>query len=217
MTGRFNAVRLHRALALALCLFAVPHLMGHLAGLWGQAAFDAVQAALRPHYRNALVEPALFAVALGQLGLGLWLMVRRGRRGLRGRLLRWQTLNGGVFALFLAQHLSALALARWGFGLDTTFWWPASVASTWPFTLYFWPYYLLGVLAFVLHAGIGLALVLRRAGKARAGRAVIWAAALGGSGLALAILLGISGLLRPIDLPAAWQAYLALFLPAGGS
>lgn len=205
--------RLHRILAVGLVFFILPHLAGHLAGLWGQGAFDFVQGHLRPFYRNPLVEPVLLLAVALQLVLGLVLLQRQWRRGLRGNLLRWQFISGVVLALFLIEHLLAMAMARYWAGLDTTFWWPASVASQWPFVLYFWPYYLSGVLAFFTHAGIGLSIALRRKGRHRAATRVVRASVTVGLVWGGLILLGISGGLYPVDLPPEWQNYLAVFLP----
>lgn len=205
--------RLHRVLAIGLLAFILPHLAGHLAGLWGQETFDRVQAILRPFYRNALVEPVLLLAVALQLVLGIVLLRRQWRRGLRSNLLRWQVISGLVLALFLIQHLPAMAMARYWAGLDTTFWWPASVASTWPFTLYFWPYYLSGVLAFFIHAGIGLSFALRRKGRHRAAARVVRASVIVGLTWGGLILAGISGVLHPVALPPEWQAYLAVFRP----
>jgi hypothetical protein len=170
-----------------------------------------VQSMLRPFYRNALVEPVpLVAMAL-QTGLGLVVMRRQWRRGLRPGLIRWQVIAGLVLALFAVQHLPAMAAARWWAGLDTTYWWPASVASQWPFALYFWPYYKSGVLAFFVHAGIGLSIALRRRGRAKVAQSVVRASVVVGLVWGGLILLGISGVLHPVDLPQEWQNYLAMF------
>lgn len=208
-----TATSLHRGLSLLLVLFVPLHLVGHLAGLGGQAAFDRVQALLRPLYRNPVVEPVLIAALLAQAGLGLWLLAQRGRRGWRPGLMRWQSLSGLVVAVFVIQHIPAMLAARYLAGLDTTYWWPASVASSLPFAVYFWPYYLVGVVGFCLHLGIGLSLALRRRGRVQAARRAVAAGAVIGVVLGLAILAGISGLLHPAPLPPEWQAYLAALLP----
>lgn len=204
---------LHRGLAAGLSLFILPHLLGHLGGLAGPAGFDRSLALMRPLYRHPLVEAVLLFAVVAQALLGLWLIWRRGRRGWRPGLPRWQSLSGLIVALFILQHIPALVVARWGAGLETGFWWPASVAGTWPLSVYFWPYYLLGVMAFVLHLGLALALGLRRRGRPAAGRAVIWGAGLLAPMWAVAILAGISGVLHPYDLPAEWQAFAAALLP----
>lgn len=204
---------LHRRLSVVLLLFVPLHLVGHLAGLGGQEAFDRVQAALRPLYRNPVVEPLLIAALLAQAGLGLWLMWRRGRKGWRPGLMRWQSLSGLIVALFVLQHIPAMLAARHLAGLDTTYWWPASVASTLPFAVYFWPYYLAGVAGFCLHLGIGLSMQLRRRGNAKAARRAVALGGVTGGVLGLAILAGISGLLHAAPLPPEWQAYLAALVP----
>lgn len=208
-----TAQRLHRLLSVVVCLFIVPHLLGHLAGLAGQDSFDRLQALLRPVYRNTVVEPLLLAALGVQTALGLRLAWRRWRKGARGLLPRLQFWSGLTLAVFVSQHLVALAALRWGAGLDSTYWWPASVASQWPLALYFWPYYFFGVWAFACHAGIGGYLALHRAAMPEAAQRVLWGAVLGGGLLSALILLGLSGLIHPVDLPDEWRAYVASLLP----
>jgi len=177
--------RLHRLNAVALGLFLALHLTNHAALLAGQAAHAGVMAALRPLYRNPLVEPLLIALFAAQIVLGLTLAWRRGRP-----LNRWalaQLASGLYLAVFLLQHIPAVLLARPATDTDIAF--AAATVESLPKALYFAPYYLLAVTALATH----LAAALRFARwPAPPG---VWARTLPGIGAAfgLVILAGLWG------------------------
>jgi succinate dehydrogenase/fumarate reductase cytochrome b subunit len=139
--------RLHRLNAMALALFLALHLANHAALIAGQAAHGAVMQALRPLYRNALVEPALITLFATQIGLGLALAWRRGRPA--GGWALAQVASGAVLALFLVQHVPAVLLARPEIETGTAF--AAAVVRNWPEALYFIPYYIAAVTALATH------------------------------------------------------------------
>ena len=138
---------LHRLNAMALGLFLTLHLANHAVLIAGQAAHGAVMQALRPLYRNALVEPALIALFAAQIGLGLALAWRRGRP--QGGWAWAQVASGAVLALFLVQHVPAVLLARPGTDTGTAF--AAAVVQDWPGAAYFIPYYIAAVTALATH------------------------------------------------------------------
>lgn len=182
-----TARRLHRGLALVLGLFLVLHLGNHLAGLAGQDMHGRVQDALRQLYRAPVVEPLLLAAIAVQAGLGLWLLARRRRWTM-------QTASGGYLALFLLVHLGAVLAAR-AAGTETTLAFAAAglhAPAPWPAV--FAAYYGLAVLALFVHLSVPL------------GRRHV---ALGpvlrllGAGVALTLVLLLSGALVPLTIPPA--------------
>lgn len=140
------------------------------------------------------------------------LLIRKTRRGLRGRWAYTQVISGFIILLFLAQHLSALALARWIDGLDTNFYWPASVMSGAPFIWYFLPYYFLGIVGLFTHLGCGVRLALLRSGHRRHATTGFWG--LTGLRLAMAVIINLTlmGVFFEIELPAVWITYLQGFV-----
>lgn len=142
--------RVHLFLALCLGAFLVLHLGNHLLFLIGIDAHLAGMAALRSVYRLPIVEWALFAGFAVQMGVGLRLLIRRGRP--RGGWAWAQALSGGYLLFFLLQHLVAVVATRITFpDMGTTSWWAVSVVSQMPFNLYFAPYYLLAFVAIFTH------------------------------------------------------------------
>ncbi len=196
-----------------LLSFIALHMATHLSGLWGIDAYNSTQKLLRLIYRNPVAEPALLASAVFQIAVGLNLLIRNARRGLRGGWQKVQAISGGVFLLFFAQHLIAYVLARWIDGLNTNFYWPASVMSGPPFTWYFVPYYFLGVSSLFVHIACALRFYLLRSGRCRYASSAFWVVS--GSGVAMALLINamLLGLFYEIRLPDEWITYLRRYIP----
>jgi len=206
--------RAHRCNAMLLGLFIAAHLANHLAGLGGVDRYNALQQTLRTVYRHPLLEPVLLAAVTVQLVLGGALVFARYRAG--GARCFWSRLqvgSGVVLLLFMLQHLFSLAMARLYFGLDTDFYWPASVMSGPWFIYYFAPYYVLGVLSLFAHVAAGVCLALAGRGAARLGRKVGGALIVAGTAVALTIPPIIAGAFFPIELPEPWLAYLRFYTP----
>lgn len=202
----------HRWNSAFLGLFIAVHFATHLTGVAGIEAYNTVQSALRLVYRNPVVEPLLLLSVVLQIGIGLQLLIRKTRRGLRGRWAYVQVISGFIVLFFLTQHLSAMALARWVEGLDTNFYWPASVMSGAPFIWYFLPYYFLGVVALFVHLGCGIRLALFRSKLRPYATIGFWALSALGLAMAVTINLTLMGVFFEIDLPPAWLTYLQGFV-----
>ncbi len=206
--------RAHRLNAIVLFVFLVVHMLTHLTGVFGVDTYNRVQAAFRLVYRHPVVETLLLTSITLQLAIGAVLLVRRIRRdGLSGFWSWLQVVSGGVFFVFMAQHLYSLGMARLYFGLDTNFYWPASVMSGPWFIYYFAPYYVLGVLAVFAHIGAGLRFMLADRGEAVLGARVGVSFLVVGALVALAIPPIIAGAFFPIDLPQEWIDYLRFYMP----
>lgn len=197
--------RVHGWLAAILVVFLLLHFATHLSGVAGIETYNAVQAMTRRIYRAPLVEPLLIAAILAQMAIGarlLWVLWRRGPRG----SWQWaQLLSGAGVLFFLAQHLPAFFVARFGFGQDTTFYWPASVMRD-ALAVYFTPYYFVGVLSLFVHLGCAVRMILMRKGSRTAAWVAGWGLGLAGAVTGLAIVLMLLGAFYPVELPAEWAA-----------
>ena len=188
--------RLHRLLAIGLAAFIVLHLANHLLILGGAELHLTVMKALRPLYRNPIVEPILLVGFLVQISLGLRLVWIRGWP--KRFWPRLQSLSGLILSLFLAQHIGATLFTRWSLPeLDTNTYWAASVVSRAPLSVYFIPYYILGIAAL----GIHLSSRMRNRKWARVGACASLACA-------VLIVAGFAGVFDEIELPSAYHAYL---------
>ena len=159
----------HGCSAVVITLFAIAHLANHLAAFWGDGQTHvAVMAALRTVYRAGPVEAVLLAAVAFQTLSGLRLLRPHVERG--GSW--WdtaQTASGAYLAVFFLSHLTAALRARWLRGIDTNWQWlTADSMLTDPWSARLAPYYFLAVVAFGVHAGLGLRHVVRARGWAPA-------------------------------------------------
>jgi succinate dehydrogenase/fumarate reductase cytochrome b subunit len=183
----------HGISAAVIMLFALPHLLNHLAGVLGGDAHIAMMTALRRVYRHRLVEPVLLAAVVFQVGSGVWLLWRKLARA-RDWLDTLQTLSGAYLLMFLLSHVSAALRARLLRGVDPNWaWLSGGELLTDPWSVRLAPYYFLGVIALGLHAACGLCAALR--GHRVAIRSTVIVAALGGLAAAVSALIML-GLFR---------------------
>lgn len=206
--------KLHRYNAIILSGFILAHFANHLSGFWGIDTYNAVQSGLRQIYRVPPVEWALLLALSAQIGLGTMLLFDRLRsKGVSGFWGWLQVISGGVFLVFMIQHLYSLGMARLYFSLDTNFYWPASVMSGPWFIYYFAPYYFLGVFALFAHIGAGVRFAMIERGARPAGHRAGLAIIAIGFVVAIAIPPIISGAFFPITLPGEWIEYLRFYSP----
>jgi succinate dehydrogenase/fumarate reductase cytochrome b subunit len=204
----------HKLNAILLVVFIFFHLANHLSGMLGIVVYDNVQSTFRLVYRQPLIEFVLLASITLQLLVGAKLLIKSLRRRRPVGFWPWaQHLSGGVFFLFMVQHLFSFVMSRWYFDLDTTFYWPASVMSGPPFIYYFVPYYFLGVFAVIAHVGVAVRYALMRHKRVAIANKMGIGIMLLGAIVSAAILPVISGAYFAIDLPPLWIDYLRWYVP----
>ncbi len=205
---------LHRTTAALVLAFIAAHMITHVSGLWGITAYNSVQNTFRLVYQNPILEPILLASVAFQLASGLILLIRKMKRGLRGPWDRIQVFSGGIILFFTTQHMVSFVISRWIDGLDTNFYWPASVMSGAPFIWYFVLYYFAGVTAIFIHIGSASRLYFLRSQNKTAAIRSFWALTSLGIALAVAIELMLAGAFFDVTLPPEWIAYLQQFIPS---
>lgn len=101
-------------------------------------------------YRNAFAETILLLSVLVQVisGLKLFLKKRRIVNGLWEKLQLWSGLYLAVFFVF---HLAAVFVGRLVLELDTNIYFGVAGLNTFPFNLFFLPYYGLAIISFFGH------------------------------------------------------------------
>lgn len=188
----------HRTSALLLASFVLVHITNHVVGLAGQAEHIAFMHAVRPIYRNAVVEPILLALFLAQGATGATLVIR-GWRSRRGGVAWAQAFSGLYLAAFLLIHIVSVVMARSALQLDTDFRFAAAGfhVAGWPW--YFAPYYFLAALALFVH--VGCALYWKLGARARL---YAWLA-LGsmtmlGIGFGFGVVASLAGRLYPVEI-----------------
>ncbi len=195
----------HRLNGLILCLFIALHFANHLMGLGGLDLHLSVMDSLRQVYRVSFIEVGLFVLFAAQIILGLLLVIKRGRpKGIWA----WLQVSSGLYiAFFLLQHLGTIGFMRLTqSGIDTNFYFAASVVLTKPMGWYFTFYYAFGIFAVFAH----LAAALHFRARHSALPIVMLTA---GLIMGIAIPLMLSGFLYPVDLPAEFQELLEASYP----
>ena len=182
------ARRMHRISAVLLGTFGVLHLCNHPLVAAGADTHQVVMGVLRRLYRTPVAELLLYAAIGAQVASG-WTLFRLSRGACGER--RWRRYSGAFLSFFLVAHGLAAQYQRHVAGLDSNAYWAAAVL-VWPWALWFVPYYILGVTSFVVHLGAVFGV--------RAARSAAF-----GVGLAAVIILGLSGVFHPLDIPAAYQ------------
>lgn len=195
---------LHRTGALVLAPFLLLHMANHIVGLSGQAEHIAFMNAVRPYYRNPIIEPVLLVLFALQAAIGASMAIK-GWRTRRGVIAWAQAVSGLYLAIFLLIHTSSIVMGRVALRLDTDFRFPAAGfhVAGWPW--YFVPYYFLAVFALFTHVGCALYWNLsdRRPESAR----IVLATMTGlGAFLGTAFVASLAGLLHPVDIPQAYRA-----------
>ena len=206
-TGVKPRLRLfHRTGALLLASFVLVHIANHVVGLQGQSQHIAFMHAVRPFYRNSVVEPALLVLFAVQTATGATLAIR-GWRQRRGAVAWAQAISGLYLAIFLLIHIVSVVAGRIALGLDTDFRFAAAgfQVAGWPW--YFAPYYFFAVLALFTHVGCAIYWILDGRARRYAGIAICSMMALG-TALGLVFVASLAGILHPTDIP---QRYLVTY------
>ena len=192
----------HRTSGLVLLAFATVHMANHLVGLHGQADHIAFMAAIRPLYRNPVVEPILLTLVMVQVLSGLTL-VARGWRGRTGIVAWLQVISGLYLSAFLLNHVASILYGRIALTLDTDFRFAAAGFRVAGFYWFFAPYYLLAIAALFIHLGCA-AYWLTHARDPRLSVALL--AAFCGTGVVFGVFViaALSGLLYAVDIPTAY-------------
>lgn len=142
--------RIHYYSGLILTLFIGLHLVNHFASIWGADAHIELMNALRSVYRNVLVETLLLLAVGVQIvtGIRLFFFKRKASKGFFEKLQLW---TGFYLAFFLLIHVGAVLTGRYLLHLDTNFYFGVAGLNTFPFNLFFIPYYGFAVFSFFGH------------------------------------------------------------------
>ncbi|MEM8900032.1 MAG: hypothetical protein AAGC85_18095 [Bacteroidota bacterium] len=142
--------RLHHYSGLLLTAFIGLHLLNHASSIAGVETHIRIMNNLRLIYRNLFAEILLILVVGVQILSGLRLFNSK-RKSVSTPFEKIHIWTGVYLAVFLLIHVSAVMGGRFLFGLDTNIYFGAVGLNTFPFNLFFIPYYALAILAFFGH------------------------------------------------------------------
>lgn len=141
----------HYFSGLLITAFVGLHLFNHAWAVFGAQAHIDLMDTFRLVYRNVAMEAVLLGAVLVQIVSGLALfVVNRKRVSMSGfdKLHLW---SGLYLAVFFLIHVGAVLSGRLLLNLDTNYYFGVAGLNTFPFNLFFGPYYGLAILAFFGH------------------------------------------------------------------
>lgn len=142
--------RIHYLSGFYLSLFIGFHLFNHLTALYEAEKHISTMQSFRVLYRNPVVETILLIAVFIQIVSGIRLYYAGKKQASRfyEKLHVW---TGLYMAFFLMIHVSAVITGRFLLKLDTNFYFGVAGLNSFPFNLFFIPYYALGILSFFGH------------------------------------------------------------------
>jgi hypothetical protein len=147
---KLNIYKIHHYSGIIVSTFVAVHLFNHLISVYGADQHISCMTRLRVIYRNPFVETILLVAVGTQIFSGITLFKRLKKSNSLG-FQKLQIWSGLYLALFFLIHVGAVAAGRYVLHLDTNFYFGVSGLNTFPFNLFFIPYYILAINAFFCH------------------------------------------------------------------
>ena len=192
---------LHRITAILLLLFILAHIGNHVAAAFGPKTYNSYLATVRIVYRNPIIEPLLITLVGIQMISGFNLIIKSFQRDAKRSLLSWlEFFSAIVFVLFIVIHLSAIAVTRFYFEIQTDFYWVAEMFRAGALQPYIIGFHFLGIMAVTVHSGIGIKYLFDAMGLGKNGRTVAVSIIAVGLGASIIAIAAYSGKLYPIEL-----------------
>lgn len=142
--------KIHYIFGLIITIFVGLHLFNHTLSIFGAENHIEAMNSLRVFYRNIFVESILFIAVFGQIFSGL-ILFNTNRKTATSHFDKLQQWTGIYMAFFFIIHLSAVIGGRLFLHLDTNFYFGVAGLNSFPFNLFFIPYYGLAILSFFGH------------------------------------------------------------------
>ena len=142
--------KIHYLSGLTITLFIGLHLYNHTVSIFGAERHIEVMNTLRLFYRNILVETILLTAVFVQIISGGKLF-KTNRKIATTPFEKLHIWTGLYLAIFFIIHLSAVLGGRLFLHLDTNFYFGVAGLNSFPFNLFFIPYYGLAIFSFFGH------------------------------------------------------------------
>ena len=142
--------KIHFISGLTITVFVGLHLFNHTLSIFGSDTHIEIMNTLRLFYRNIFFETVLLIAVLVQIISGLNLF-KTNRRIATTQFEKLHIWTGLYLAIFFIIHLTAVLGGRLFLHLDTNFYFGVAGLNSFPFSLFFIPYYGLAILTFFGH------------------------------------------------------------------
>lgn len=146
----FKFKKVHRISGIVLTSFIGVHLFNHLVSVLGTSYHIELMNSLRLVYRNSIIETLLLIAIAIQVYTGLKLVFKK-QKNTTKFFEKIQIWSGLYLAFFLLFHVGAVMFGRFVMQLDTNFYFGVAGLNTFPFNLFFVPYYGFALLSFFIH------------------------------------------------------------------
>lgn len=142
--------KIHYISGLTITIFIALHLFNHSWSIFGAEKHIKLMNLFRLFYRNIFIETILLIAILIQIisGIKLFILNRKTATIYFEKIQIW---SGMYLAIFFIIHLSAIFIGRYVLHLDTNFYFGVAGLNTFPYNLFFVPYYGLAILSFFGH------------------------------------------------------------------
>jgi hypothetical protein len=142
--------KIHYISGLTITIFIGLHLFNHFCSIFGADRHIEIMNILRHFYRNIFIETILLIAVLVQIISGIKLF-KTSRKIANTGFEKLHIWTGLYLAIFFAIHLSAVLGGRFILQLDTNFYFGVAGLNSFPFNLFFIPYYGLAIFSFFGH------------------------------------------------------------------
>lgn len=142
--------KLHYISGVTITVFIGLHLFNHFWSIFGVEKHIEIMNTLRHFYRNSFIESILLLTVFIQIFSGLKLF-KINRKIATNNFEKIQIWSGLYLAVFFIIHLTAIFVGRLILKLDTNFYYGVAGLNTFPYNLFFIPYYMLAILSFFGH------------------------------------------------------------------
>lgn len=142
--------KLHYISGVTITVFIGLHLFNHFWSIFGAEKHIEMMNTLRLFYRNIFIESILLLAVFIQIFSGLKLF-KINRKIATNNFEKIQIWSGLYLAVFFIIHLTAIFVGRLILKLDTNFYYGVAGLNTFPYNLFFVPYYMLAILSFFGH------------------------------------------------------------------
>ena len=145
-----NFKKIHYISGLTITVFVSLHLFNHIYSIFGANQHIELMTNLRFIYRNVFFETILILSVFIQIISGLTLFIEK-RKIATTNFDKLQIWSGLYLAVFFTFHLAAVFFCRHFLNLDTNFYFGVVGLNSFPYNLFFIPYYGLDILSFFGH------------------------------------------------------------------
>ena len=142
--------KIHYISGLVIAIFVGLHLLNHFVSVFGVENHIELMNTLRLGYRNLLIESILLIAVFIQIISGVKQAISK-RKLANTFFEKLQIWTGLYLAFFFVFHIGAVMMGRFYMQLDTNIYFGVAGLNTYPFYLFFVPYYGLAILSFFGH------------------------------------------------------------------